>query len=75
MNEMMMGSLMLVAALVLALPAALYGTRLSILGNRKRRGEQLNERERKLLKKNAALALVLFVAVYGLVFKSFAMFK
>ena len=75
MNNTILGLLLLVAAVAIALPAALYGTRFSILLNRKRRGEQLNEQERKLLKKNAALALVLFVAVYGLVFKSIALFK
>ena len=75
MNDTILGILVLVAALALALPAALYGTRFSVLWSRKRRGEQLDEREMKLLKKNAALALVLFVAVYGLVFKCIALFK
>ena len=71
----MMGILMLVGAVVLALPAALYGTRFSILWTRKRKGEKLNEHEMRLLKKNAVFAMCLFMMVYGLVFKSIALFK
>ena len=75
MNDTILGILLLVAIAAVTLPAALYGVRFSVLWSRKRRGEQLDERERKLLKKNAALALVLFVAVYAMAFKCIALFK
>ena len=70
-----MGMILLVVAVIVALPAALYGTRFSILWTRKRKGEKLNDHEMRLLKKNAVFALCLFVIVYGLVFKCIALFK
>ena len=71
----MMGILVLAAGVVLAFPAALYGLRFQALWSRHRRGEKLNDEEMRRLKKNAAIALVLFVAVYGLAFKGIALFK